>query len=70
MTLAGRRLRSPAERLRGEAVRAPEIPVAAPHSKPVDDSQMMPRHLRIAPRRVTADIPVNMTDARPAHEST
>jgi len=52
VTLAGRRLTSPVpERLQVEAVRDPEIPIAAPHSKPIVDSQVMPRHLRIAPRR-------------------
>jgi len=37
------------ERVRVEAVRDPEMPIAVPHSI-VDDPQVMPRHLRIAPR--------------------
>ena len=48
--LAGRRLMSPVpERVRVEAVRDPEMPIAVPHSLVVDP-QVMPRHLRIAPR--------------------
>ena len=50
--LAGRRLMSPVpERVRVEAVRGPEMPIAVPHSLVVDP-QVMPRHLRIAPRHV------------------
>mgnify|MGYP003694319839 CR=1 FL=1 len=41
------------ERCRVEAVRDPEMPIAVPHSIVVDP-QVMPRHLRIAPRRVEA----------------
>lgn len=37
------------ERVRVEAVHDPEMPIAVPHSLVVD-SQVMPRHLRIAPR--------------------
>jgi len=49
--LAGRRLISPVpERVRVEAVLGPEMPIAVPHSIVVDP-QVMPRHLRIAPRR-------------------
>src|SRR4249920_1578415 len=50
--LAGWRLMSPVpERVRVEAVRDPEMPIAVPHSLVVDP-QVMPRHLRIAPRHV------------------
>jgi len=37
------------ERVRAEAVRGPEMPIAVPHSLVVDP-QVMPRHLRVAPR--------------------
>jgi len=47
------------ERLRVEAVHDPEIPIAVPHS--IVDSQMMPRHLRIAPRRSRAVVAAPLT---------
>jgi len=52
VTLAGRRLTSPApERFRAEAVRGPGMTYRGPAFEAIVDSQVMPRHLRIAPRR-------------------